>query len=269
LGKRKAAAFEEKIISIMIKTRSQPADTRPALYRVGTRIYRIIQLTVTGALLLAVIYGWYWLSDPTEFPIRSVKIQAPREHVAQQTIQTEVLPYVTQGFLRLNANELKEKLLENPWIAEVQVERIWPDGVVIKITEQQAVANWGKMGLLNTKGAIFSPPTETIPTGLPQLNGPPDQAAIMWTDYEKIAEMLKPLALKVRELDMDERLSLQLDLENGTRLLLGKKDPLPRLQRFAKVYHKIFTSPNAQATSVDLRYQNGVSVKWRDFNNNQ
>lgn len=237
-------------------------DTKPALYRTGTTLYRVIQLLVTGALVFALIYGWQWLSDPEEFPIRSVKIEAAREHVDQQTLQAQVLPYVTQGFIQLNTTEIKERLLQLPWIEEVQVERIWPDTVIIHVVEQQAVARWGKIGVLNSKGLIFNPPEETIPTQLPLLNGPYDKATALLGSYAQIVQVLKPLGLGLRELDMDERLSLQLELENGTRLFLGKTDPLPRLERFAKVYHKIFASPNAQAMYVDLRYENGLSIKW-------
>jgi len=261
LGKRKAADNEE----IML-----PRDTNtPALYRLGTRIYRIIQLLVTCALVFALIYGWEWLSDPAEFPIRTVKIEAAREHVDQQTLQTLVLPYVTQGFIQLNTTEIKERLLELPWVAEVHVERIWPDTVIIRVTEQQAVARWGKMGVLNTTGQIFRPPEETIPTGLPLLNGPYDQATTLWGIYEQITQTLKPLGLSLQQLDMDERLSLQVQLNNGTRVLLGKTEPLPRLQRFAKVYPKIFTSPDAQAAYIDLRYENGLSIKWQNANPSQ
>jgi cell division protein FtsQ len=238
-------------------------NTQPALYRVGTTIYRIIQLSVTCALLFALIYGWRWLSDPEEFPIRSVKIEATREHVDQKAIQAQVLPYVTQGFIQLNVNEIKEKLLELPWIAEARVERIWPDTVIIHIVEQKAVARWGKIGVLNSKGSIFNPPEDTIPADLPLLNGPYDQTAALVKNYEQIADILKPLGLSLHKLDMDERLSLQLELSNGTQLVLGKIDPLPRLERFAKVYPKIFAQPNAQAVYVDLRYENGLSIKWR------
>lgn len=236
--------------------------TKPALYRVGTTIYRTIQLLVICALALALIYGWRWLSDPEEFPIRAVKIQAAREHVDQQTLQAQVLPYVTQGFIRLNVNQIKEKLEELPWIAEARVERIWPDTVIIHVMEQQAVARWGKLGVLNNKGHVFNPPVDTIPTNLPQLNGPYDQATALLDSYEQIVQVLKPLGLTLRKMDMDERLSMQLELNNGTRLLLGKLDPLPRLQRFAKVYPKLFTAQNTQAVYVDLRYENGVSIKW-------
>lgn len=241
-----------------------PRDAKkPALYRLSTRIYRIIQLLVTCVLLLALFYGWRWLSDPREFPVKSVKIQASYEHVDRQTLQAQILPYLNPGFIRLNTTALEEQLLTFPWLAKVEISRIWPDTIVIKITEQQAIARWGNQSLLNTKGEIFTPPANTISANLPVLNGPVDETASMWKNYEQITQILKPLNLRVHKFDMDERLSLTLELENGTRVFLGKTDSLPRLQRFAKVYPKVFTSPSAQAEYIDLRYENGLSIKWR------
>ncbi len=56
---------------------------------------------------------------------------------------------------------------------------------------------------------------------------------------------------------------MSLLLNNGTKILIGRKDSLPRLQRFVKVYPEIFKTPQAQAESIDLRYDNGLSVKWQ------
>lgn len=242
----------------------EPPTLQPAIYRLGIKIYRTIQLCVTGVLLFALLYGWHWLSDPTEFPVKAVKIQAPYTHVDQQTLQTQILPYVNQGFIRLNTDALKKQLLQFTWLAHVDIKRIWPDTLVIQLIEQEAIARWGAQSLLNTKGEIFTPPVDTLPQNLPLLNGPLDQVTNIWTLYTSIMQILKPLDIKLHKFNMDERLSLELELANGTRILLGKTDPLLHLQRFVKVYSKIFASSDAQAESVDLRYENGLSIKWRN-----
>ena len=66
---------------------------------------------------------------------------------------------------------------------------------------------------------------------------------------------------------MDNRQAYSMVLNNGAQVLLGRREPLPRLQRFAKVYHKIFTPTSAQAERIDLRYQNGLTVKPRGETN--
>ncbi len=241
-------------------------DTKPVLYKLGTKIYRFIQILVTCVLCFALVYGWQWLSDPSEFPIRSVKIQSTYNHINQETIQAKVLPYVDEGFIRLSTRVLKEDLLKLPWIADVKIERIWPDVLVVKISEQQAAAKLGADSLLNEKGEVFTPSAETLPEDLPILNSPPDQIASLWTTYQAMREILKPLGLYIHKLDMDDRLSLKITLTTGTIILLGKTDPLLRLERFVKVYPTIFPSDTAQAEYIDLRYENGAAVNWRTIN---
>ena len=130
-------------------------DIKPAIYRLGTRLFRILQLMVALILILGLIYGWEWVSDPLKFPIRSVKIDAPYQHVDQPSLKAVISPYLNQGFIRFRPYLLEEALLKFPWIADIHIERIWPDIVVIHITEQQAVARWGKTDVLNDKGQTF------------------------------------------------------------------------------------------------------------------
>lgn len=239
------------------------SDQLPALYNLGRRLYRALQLLVLAALVFGLIYGWRWLSDPLEFPIRTVKIEASYQHVDQQALQAEVLPYLKQGFVGLDSSDLKHLLLQNPWIATAEVQRIWPDIIIIKISEQQAVARWNDQALLNSKGEVFTPSPATFPAGLPVLYGPDDKTALSWQQYQAMSSALAPLNLTVSRLDMNARQAMTLTADNGLQMLLGSTEPLPRLQRFVKVYPKIFTSPDAQADYVDLRYANGVSIKWR------
>lgn len=250
--------------TVIALPRRPSVDQPPALYSLGQRLYRILQLMVLAALVFGLIYGWRWLSDPQEFPIRKVKVQADYQHVDQQTLQAQVMPYLQKGFVRLDGRGLKQTLSTNPWIAEVDVQRVWPDSIVIRVTEQQAVARWNDGALLNSKGESFAPPPDTFPVDLPALHGSDDQMTLLWQQYQATNDALAPLNLKVTRLEMNAHQAMTVTLDNGMQLLLGSTEPLPRLQRFVKVYPKIFTSAEAQADYVDLRYANGVSVKWRN-----
>ena len=241
-------------------------DIKPAIYRLGTRLFRILQLMVALILILGLIYGWEWVSDPLKFPIRSVKIDAPYQHVDQPSLKAVISPYLNQGFIRFRPYLLEEALLKFPWIADIHIERIWPDIVVIHITEQQAVARWGKTDVLNDKGQTFTPPINTIPVELPLFDAPTDQIDALWKNFQTISDLLKPLGFTITQFTMDNRLSLKMVLNNGTTILLGKTDPLLRLQRFVKVYPYIFTSNKMQADYIDLRYENGAAINWRNTN---
>ncbi len=52
-------------------------------------------------------------------------------------------------------------------------------------------------------------------------------------------------------------------LDNDVELMLGENDATGRLLRFVAVYPKILTAKNHSARRFDLRYGDGVAVKWR------
>ncbi|MFT3741746.1 MAG: cell division protein FtsQ/DivIB [Gammaproteobacteria bacterium] len=233
------------------------------LYKIGWRIYRTLQILVSIAILIAMIWGWQMLHDPEQFPVKKVRIQAPYQHVSQQDLQQHILSFVNRGFFNLNAHQLSVQLLQMPWVASAEVGRIWPDIVTIHIAEQVAVAQWGDQALLNTQGNLFSPPVASFPPHLPQLKGDEQQRVWLWQTYQQLSTLLATIGLNIRQLSSDDRQSLSVTLTNGTQLILGRIDPLLRLQRFVKVYPKI-TPSSAQAATIDLRYENGFTVKLGD-----
>lgn len=229
------------------------------------RIYRVCQWLVIIAVIVGGIWAWQLLRQPDRFPVQSVKIEASWHHVNRQAVQQLIMPYVlARGFFSLDVNGIRQKLMQMPWVAEAKVQRVWPGTLVIKITEQRAMARFGDKALLNEKGQLFYPPLTSFPSGLPVLRCQPDKLTKVWEYYQQINQIIAPLGLTTRELDLTRRHSVTLVLSNGTRLFLGHTQIFYRLKRFVVVYPQIFVSKEAHAESVDLRYENGLTVKWRE-----
>lgn len=55
----------------------------------------------------------------------------------------------------------------------------------------------------------------------------------------------------------------RLTLDNGIKLRVGHKDVLTRLADFVKVYTKIIRDREHDVDYVDLRYGNGLAVRWK------
>ncbi len=252
---------------MMVETVSSASQTsiQPGL---GFRIYRLLQWLIIVAAAIGLIWGWQFLRDPVRFPVRTVKVEAGYQHVDKQTLAQIVMPYVERGFFGLKVRSLKQHIAQLPWVAQASVVRVWPDKIIIQIQEQQAVAQFGNAALINEQGQLFRPPVNTFPANLPVLNGNEDKTTKLWQYYQEMNAVLMPLQLSIRELDLNNRQSVNLVLSNGTVVLLGHNQILSRLQRFVKVYPQIFTSTNAHAERVDLRYENGLTIKWASNNTN-
>jgi cell division protein FtsQ len=63
-----------------------------------------------------------------------------------------VAPFRGAGFLSVDLDNLRAALESIPWVDRARVERSWPNGVRVFITEHVAVARWGEDGLMNTRG---------------------------------------------------------------------------------------------------------------------
>jgi cell division protein FtsQ len=245
------------IVSSTARTSSAPLPS------IGFRIYRALQWLIIVGVVIGLVWGWKFLKDPTQFPVKKVKVEAGYQHLDRQALQQLVIPYVGHSFFDVDVKGLKQSLSQLPWVAEVKVQRVWPDTVVIKVSEQQPAAQFGSQALINAQGQVFTPPVSTFPPNLSVLKGKEDKIAKLWQYYRQLDPVLAPLHLSIAELELNNRQSVSLVLSNGIQLFLGQSQVLFRLQRFVKLYPQIFASASATAESVDLRYENGLTVKWR------
>lgn len=207
--------------------------------------------------------GWFYIIDPATLPIKRVKIVGSFTHIKREPLQSLLRPYLKTSFLTADFAELKRCVLEMPWVQEVRVERIWPDTVIVHISEQQAIARWGNNELLAVSGALFRPPLETFPKDLPVLQGGNfDQPVETLQTYRQMLLLLAPLHESIVSLDGSDQDTWCLTTTRGTRLLLSKMAAPGQLYRFIRVYGSVLGEGGRIPNSVDLRYPNGFSVKW-------
>lgn len=236
--------------------------------KLGNIIHQLFRIALIAVLIGGGFYGWSLITNPQVFPIRYIKIYASFQHVQRDLLQQTILPYVNVSFFQLNTQQLQQSLEQIPWVADAEIERDWPDTISIKINEQQAAARWAAGGLINTQGQLFSAPDSSTNAQLPLLNGPPGQASVAWQYYQQASALLSSLKLAISSLDMTARHALRITLTDGTIILTGQDDIWTHLQRFIRVYPKIFTDPNLKAQIIDLRYDNGLAITWRNKLNN-
>ena len=248
-------------------SRRAQAPRRPLLG--GWRIFAV----AAGVILLAGGALWWardWRLPPLDgvnaalaFPLRQVRVAGSFHHVSAAQVRDIVAPYAARGFFAADVAAIRAALRALPWVAQAAVRRVWPDRLQIVITEQRAVARWGREGLLNEHGEIFVPAGGDLPGGLPRLQGPPGSAAEMLARCRAMAASLAPLGLRVSRLTLDRRRSWQAVLDNGVQLALGKAQPVRRVARFARYYPRVVAGREGDAEIFDLRYANGFVVRWR------
>ena len=216
--------------------------------------------TVT-VLVLVTITG-IWLMDSQTLPIRQVSISGKFEHLSSVSLKHRAAEVVSGGFLNVNVEEIRTVLLEEPWVHEVSVKRVWPDKLTVNIQEQIAVARWGDQGLLNIEAEIFNPEPDTYPVGLPLIKGPFDSHKMILEEYQQLVQVL-PEGLTITELNLNDRWSREIKLDNGSLIRLGKRDMERRLERFIRYFPVVAQSIVGRIQYIDLRYTNGFAISWK------
>ena len=217
----------------------------------------------TGAAVIAGSALLLWLlASALDRPVQRVAVQGKFQRVAPVEIEQAVAPYAATGFLSIDLEQVRQSLEKIAWVDRAQVERSWPNGLKVFITEQVPAAKWGVDGLLNTRGELFLRDARHMPPELPQLDGPEGSEAEVAKLYLDTYPRLLAVGMRLSRVELDPRGAWELSLSNGVVVRLGRQDVAERLERFITVASPLVATRAADITYVDLRYSNGFSVGW-------
>lgn len=218
-------------------------------------------------MLAATIGGFGWLTsaltDPAALPIRKVMVEGEFTHLVPDVLQEAVASSVNAGFFALDVTRIRRHLLDEPWIREATIRRVWPDALHVRVVEQTPVARWGRLAMLNEVGDIFAPSVDLIPTDLVQLNGPIGSEVEVLRKYYFLSGELAAVGIDIAVLQLSARYAWTLTTAGGKNIVLGRRELGQRLQRFLFGYQHGLSKAWPSVGHVDLRYTNGFAVGQR------
>jgi cell division protein FtsQ len=217
--------------------------------------------------VVASLYGVEQYRSSSHFPIKVVKVIGA-QHINHNVIQHALGMLVNKGFFSVEVEAIKDRLLQISWISNVSVRRVWPDQIWVMITEKNPIARWNAENLLSSAGDIFVPDEGTAPQELPEFIGPEGKQIFMMQYYNKINNLLSPLRFKVARLELTPTNLWNVTLNNGMKLTVDHKEFLTHFSHFVKVYPKIVGERVADIDYVDLRYANGLAIRWKSVTKN-
>jgi len=211
-------------------------------------------------VVTVIVTGFLWMMKPATLPIRQVHIEGKFLRLDTFRLQELVTDKVRGGFFNIDVTAIRNALVALPWVNDVSVHRIWPDGLRVIVNEQIAVVRWNETGLLNEQGHYFSPEKESFPQDLPLLEGPEESQELL---LERFNLLKQTYGLSVVRLQLNERRAWKFELENGLSIVLGRKDFESRVERFVSVVMNNVGEKSSQAREIDMRYTNGFAVRWK------
>lgn len=213
------------------------------------------------AFILAIRVVYLFLADPLRFPVNTVKIIAPFEHVPRTDLENIISAYQQESFFIVSLEKLKKDLLNINWAEDVVIERIWPDSIKIKFKEKQAVGIWQDQ-FITADGQLYPIIPNQSDFNLPKFNGPDNHHLKVLQIYQKLSKLLKTHGLIATSLTLNDNQNWELQLSNGILLYLGQEDLELRLGRFFNAYLIVLKDKKDLNALVDMRFPHGMTIKW-------
>lgn len=219
------------------------------------------------ALLLVGGGWWAWRQIASEAvngkPIRYVKIEGAFQYIGKDRLKQVLTPQMKRGYYQADMDAIHRAIKALPLVDKVDVKRVWPDAVTIKITEQKPIVRWGKNALLNKQGDVLIPDNIDDFNNLPLITGPEGQEKKLLEIMKGVYIVLKDKSMQLAEFHVNERRAWRIKLASGLEMQLGRKAPLENMQRFLKTMDLLGPEQVALMASVDTRYPNGFAVTWK------
>ena len=225
----------------------------------------LLYVAAAAALLVAAVL---WSTRLPLFPLRQVVVTHELHELRRSDLERSLAGRLRGNFFSINLDALRASLEQLPWVRRAEVRRQWPSRIEVSIEEHVPVAFWGQATgqLVNSYGEIFSAAISAAPSEtMPLLLGPNGMAPEMLGHYQQALDILKPLGRLPRVLHVSPRLAVQLRLDDGMLIELGRqqsKAPLrQRLERFVEYYPSVLTAAKQRPNVVDMRYPNGFALR--------
>ena len=226
----------------------------------------VADLLLAAAAAALLVSATVWVAHLPHFKLSQVVVTHELAEVKRADVERALSGLLRCNFFSINVDSLRQSLEKISWVRHAEVRRRWPSSLEVRIEEHQPVAIWGESAgqLLNTHGEVFTA-VMSMPKPLPMLHGPQGVAPDMLGYYREAVEMLQPVGRQPRTLTVSPRLAVQLKLDDGMVIELGRqqtKVPIRmRLQRFVDYYPSVLSVAKSRPTVVDMRYPNGFALR--------
>ena len=225
------------------------------------RPFLILTLLIFS-IFYSLILGYQYLMRPDVLPFKSVILHSSLQYFPIDKVKGIVTQNIKGGFFSFDQRHLRQALLARPWIKQVGFRRLFPSTLEVNVKQRQPVAYWGKRGILSQDGVVFYPKFTHLSLSLPHLNGPLEDSQWLFSVYQICNQLLSQLKLSIKSIDLTQRLTLKVVLSNNVLVILNHTDWKDRFSRFVALYFKIQVRNGEIMQQVDLRYPNGVAVKY-------
>ena len=224
---------------------------------------KIKQTIIIFVFLLPLLLIGIVTFDNFNQSIDRVIINGEFNYLSERDVIDLIDENVQTGFLTLDLPELNRKIVEQDWIRSSSIRRSWPATLIVNIQEEIPVARWGEQQLLNNVGDYIDVINKDSVSHLPVIFSQAGDTKEIIKIYQLISELLGPVGLRIDEVESDNAGSWTLTVLSDIKIILGRDQLVEKLQRLQSVWMAELSSQEKNINAIDLRYPNGLAVKWK------
>ncbi len=250
-------------------------------------------LVATFAVALAFLAIGAVIADrllrPGAFEFKRLDVRGEFEKIDLDEVERVVAATVQGNFFSVDLGEIEQAAKTVHWVSAAQLQRRWPDTLIMHMTEAIPIARWGESQWLTKDQQVIELPEDVALDHLPVLVGPAEMHEKVFNQYKHWGAVLKAVGLTVREIEFtpqgtwtmqltgkavvplfkddesakdDATMPKTMTRQQSIVLRMGKDSVDGRVTRFAQVFARSLKSEFYRIAAVDLRYPNGFAVTW-------
>jgi len=215
-------------------------------------------ISIATTLVCIVLSVTLLLAQLINKDVNQLELVSSLEHVNEKEIIKQLEGVFPDGFAYLDVAEVSERLLALPMVANVQIEKIWPDTLKISIQEERPVAIWNDSSMVSQHGEIL--PLALTQLQLPRLQGVKGGSRQVMQHFQLFNRWGKRHKLNLVALNSTAS-GWQLLYENKLQIWLDNAQAMHGLQQLESVMKQFQFE---RIKRIDMRYEQGFAVAWKD-----
>jgi cell division protein FtsQ len=237
---------------------------------------RLARIFVALSVLLLGAAALFRLAQQPKFQLKRVEVRGDLRYVTATSVRTALAGRLRGNYFTMRLEDTRRMFETVPWVAAASVRRVWPDGLLVTLTEHRALGVWGDGRLLSDRGELFvaNPDEAEVYGQLPEFSGPVSAAKDAARRYYELSAQFSPLSLHIAAIEISDRkawsLRLTPDLREDSKqandlyVELGRdRAELPLGERVAQViaaYPLVVAQIGGVPMRIDARYPNGLAA---------
>ncbi len=267
--------FTQKNFHVKQKKRGNTFAVLGTIHRVGTGFLRIFLLFAVVTLIsVGFVSLYHYLIASPYMKLEQVKVEGVDEKVRRELIQICGL-HSDLSLLALNLNALQEKMKKHPWVRSINLERLFPNTLIVKAEKETAWALvvMDKIYYMNPWGEVFKEVEDSETMDLPVITGVSKQGSEIRKQLEKVTHLMKLLESEQGMWSLNELSEIHMNEYGGMSIYFNRisaeiklacEDLTEKIEGLKKVTkHLAQTGRINQVIGIDLNQVDGAVVSFK------